>query len=93
MNYFSTIDHFIGNNKVFEAVREASVINSGENLSNHSPIYCKLRVGDLNKGLEIQTKSSKPNWNKSTNGQQEDFINKKIKENLDKIHNTDYTIN
>ena len=38
---FSILDHFVTNQRVFEAISEAGVIHSGENPSNHSAIFTK----------------------------------------------------
>ena len=57
----STVDHFVGNKRVFDAVLEAGVIHDhGANLSDHSPIYTKLKVGHLDVSTEkkINKKSS-----------------------------------
>ena len=47
VSHFSKIDHFVSNTRVYNAVTEATVIHSGQNLSDHSPICCKVKVGDL----------------------------------------------
>ena len=41
--YYSTLDHFMSITTVYNIVDEASVIHSGENLSDHSPINSKLK--------------------------------------------------
>ena len=43
----SIIDHFVGNSSVYNAATEAGVVHSGDNPSNHSPIYLKIRLGHL----------------------------------------------
>ena len=45
--YLSTIDHFAGNSLVYDAVYEAGVIHTGDNPSNHSPIYLKIGLGNI----------------------------------------------
>ena len=65
-SYLSKIDHFISNERVYNAVVEASVIHSGENLSDHSPIFCKLNVGELDVSLENEIRTKVPSWKKAT---------------------------
>ena len=50
--HYSTIDHFATSRRVFDDIIEAGVIHSGENLSNHSAIFIKIKVGNLDLQLE-----------------------------------------
>ena len=63
--YHSTIDHFCSNPRVYNAVTEAGAYHSGANLSNHSPIYCKINVGELDTGLEEEMRRQVPSWGKA----------------------------
>ena len=64
----------MSNATVYNAVEEASVIHCGSNLSDHSPINCKIKVGDLNLSLEEETKRKVPSWTKASQSQQEQCI-------------------
>ena len=48
VTHSSTIDHYIGNNRLYSAIIEANVINSVNNLCNHLPMYCKYNMNMLN---------------------------------------------
>ena len=43
----SILDHFLVNDRLLEFVEDAGVMHLGDNLSRHSPIMLKLRVGDI----------------------------------------------
>ena len=64
--YTSTIDHFVGNAAVYNSVVEAGVIHSGENPSNHSPIFTKLDLGNVDISLERSEGRRRINWGKSS---------------------------
>ena len=62
----STVDHIVGNKRVYDAVVETGVLHShGENLSDHSPIYAKIRVGDLDISTETILTNKTPSWTKA----------------------------
>ena len=63
---FSSIDHFAGSQRVFQSVAEAGVVHSGDNCSNHSAIYTKLLVGELNLETETINSEKRSNWAKAT---------------------------
>ena len=71
--YCSTIDHFAASERLYQAVKEAGVIHSGENQSNHSAIYMKVGLGDLNLSLEQPANQSKVSWEKATDEAKENF--------------------
>ena len=71
MMLHSIVDHFVGTKTVFEAVTEADVLHSSDNLSDHSPIFCKLKVGNLDVSLENEKKKSVPSWKKSKENEKE----------------------
>ena len=48
----SIIDHFIGSSTFYNSVVDADVIHSVDNHSNHSPIYIKFNVNQLNIQVE-----------------------------------------
>ena len=62
----STIDHFASSRKVFQSIAEAGVLHSGINSSNHSAIYTKLLVGELNLEVENIKSEKRVNWAKAT---------------------------
>ena len=64
--FTSTIDHFVGNAALFNKVVEAGVIHSGENPSNHSPIFTKIDLGDVDISMEKSEGSRRVNWSKSS---------------------------
>ena len=64
--FSSTIDHFVGNIATYNSVTEAGVIHSGENPSNHSPIFMKIRLGQLNLKTEKVQGLRRINWSKSS---------------------------
>lgn len=73
INYSSVIDHFIGNQRMYNAVTEAGVIDDPNNHSGHNPIYTKFNVNRLNLELEEQVRIPKPSWNKATQIEKEEF--------------------
>ena len=65
VTHSSTIDHYIGNNRLYSAIIEANLINSVNNLCNHLPMYCKFNINMLNLTVEQEARRHKPNWNKA----------------------------
>ena len=43
----STIDHFLVSRKLLREVVDCGPVHSGDNLSRHSPIFLRLRLGDV----------------------------------------------
>ena len=54
--HFSTLDHFVSNELVYNAVTESGAIYAGDNPSAHDPIYAKINVGQLDITLEEEQK-------------------------------------
>jgi len=73
VTHSSVIDHFLSNERLFNAVIEADVINSADNLSNHLPIYCKLKVDQLNLEMEENVNAPKPSWNRANEQQRREY--------------------
>ena len=69
----SVIDHFVGNTAIFNRVIEAGVIHSGENLSNHSPIYTKLNLSGIDNSVEGVKNARKVSWSKASEEAQQKF--------------------
>lgn len=63
---FSTIDHFACSRRLFPAITEAGVTHSGTNTSNHSAIYAKLAVGNIDLSAEKIEASKRIDWSKAT---------------------------
>ena len=43
----SVIDHFVVQPNILNDVSEAQVIHSGDNLSNHDPIFLKIKINSV----------------------------------------------
>ena len=63
---YSTLDHFAMSGRLFDAVTEAGVIHTGQNMSNHAPIYCKIKVNALDLTLEPNVQQSRSSWSKAS---------------------------
>ena len=83
--HFSNVDHFAGSERLYNSVIEFNVIHSGQNTSDHDPIYAKLSVGELEVTTEEQTKSSIPSWSKANDTERNKCIDK-MATLLDAIH-------
>ena len=70
---YSTIDHFAMSDRLFAAVSEAGVIHSGENMSNHSATYSKLKVGTLDLTVESVTPQQRSCWTKANEDAKANF--------------------
>ena len=66
VTHSSIIDHFIVNDRLYNALTEANVINSVDNHSSHHPIYLKFNMNMLNLEVEEQFSVPKPSWDKAT---------------------------
>ena len=66
LRYISTIDHFVGNDLIHKSVTEAGVIHSGENPSNHSPIFSKIKLDGVDKSREKVRSRKRVNWDRSS---------------------------
>ena len=62
----STIDHFDGSHQFLSALEEAGVVHDAGNTSNHSPIYAKFNVGNLNVETEQPKCIKRTKWDKAT---------------------------
>ena len=66
----STIDHFVLSPRLLALVVDCGVVHRGDNLSFHSPIWVKLRVGALPLKKRISASSEKkPSWSKASQEQ------------------------
>ena len=66
----STIDHFILSPRLLPLVVDCGVVHRGDNLSFHSPIWVKLRVGALPLKNSVNTSpEKKPSWSRASQEQ------------------------
>ena len=66
-NSISTIDHFACSSRIFNIISEAGVIHSSANTSNHSPIFVKLDIGNLDLKTEKSEVPRHVEWSAATN--------------------------
>ena len=76
--HVSLIDHIFWNCNTDAKIIEAGVIQHGENMSDHSPIYCSVEVDNVTIPVEdnprnIPHQISKPSWKRATKEQKESF--------------------
>lgn len=83
--FYSTIDHFAASPQVYKVVNEAGVIHNGGNPSNHSAIYAKLNVGDLNLQVETLSSEKRSSWSKANEDAKLHF-RECLANNLDQVH-------
>ena len=69
----STIDHFFVSQRVYGVIEEAGVIHSGENTSDHSPIYVKFNVGNLDLSLEESNIPLRVKWSDANSDAKNNF--------------------
>ena len=85
---YSVIDHFASSRCIYNAVKEAGVLHSGENTSTHSAIYAKIVVEKLNLSVESHPREPKVNWNKASSQAKAHFKDD-LKAKLNKIEVSD----
>ena len=83
--FVSTIDHFVSNNALYNSVVEAGGFHSGENPSNHSPIFVKVATEVDTKVTEFNGSRKKVNWGKSTTEARENYA-VTLNERLSQLH-------
>ncbi len=63
----STIDHFLITENLFSLVTDYHVHHSGDNLSDHSPLYMTMNIPATHTGENSETSfSTKLNWNSAS---------------------------
>ena len=82
--YRSSIDHFVSNSVCYDSVIEAGVLHSGDNPSNHSPIFAKIDLGNFDNKVDSIQQEPRVNWLKSSKEAQENFKDC-LKSNLENI--------
>ena len=66
----SVLDHFLISQRLLDLVEDCGVVERGDNLSGHSPIWVKLRLGSLPKKQKYSGwVPRKPSWGKATHDQ------------------------
>ena len=81
----SCIDHFVVNDRLYSAIVEAGAIRSVDNFSWHDPIYCKIKVGQLDLELEKEVRKPVPSWNNSSETKKENY-RFELENRLNNIH-------
>ena len=70
----STLDHFILNRRLINAIVDCGAMHLGDNPSRHSPIMLKLNLGIIPKREESKdTKVKKPSWYKADQMDRDNF--------------------
>ena len=64
----SILDNFLVNERLLDLIEDAGVIHLGDNLSRHSPIMIKLKIGaiPLKPDRREEPKARRPAWYKAT---------------------------
>ena len=74
----STIDHFFWNSTPNDFIMEAGVLHLPDNLSDHSPVFCKIKTQIINKHTSspcpVKTNAT-PCWEMATDTQKLDYCN------------------
>ena len=83
--YTSVIDHFLWDKGLCQHVEEAGVLHVPENMSDHSPIYCKLHLpkSEQRDNASAPTKRKLPSWRKAGEIERANFaseLNTRLKE-------------
>ena len=66
----SIIDHFAGNETLFNTVVDAGVIHSGDDPSSHTSIFTKLKMQDIEPSIEKSLEKIKLSKRQSTGEEQ-----------------------
>ena len=67
--HVSTIDHFFWNSTATDSIIDAGVLHLSQNLSDHSPVFCKMETRVKSKQFSSchdVNKNTKPCWKKAT---------------------------
>ena len=73
--FTSVLDHFLWNEGFQQHVIDAGVVHTPENMSDHSPVYCKLRIPKSEKEERSSDviKRSIPSWRKADEREKSSF--------------------
>ena len=78
---YSIIDHFVCDKNMFKVIKEAGVIHDSQNLSNHSAIFCKLQMSNLEVNHTENSHVDKVSWeraNKDARSMFKDMLRDKL---------------
>lgn len=76
--YTSTIDHFFWDETCDKIIKEAGVLHHPDNMSDHSPIFCKINVSDSETSQArnpIKSKATRPIWRLASDEEKLSFHN------------------
>ena len=72
--FTSLLDHFFWSEGLTEKIRECGVIHLPDNSSDHSPIYCVIKAGNIEtQARSFQSGKELPCWRKADQSQKECF--------------------
>ena len=69
----SIIDHFCLSPNLFQLVIEADLIHDSQNLSNHSPIFMKIDLGNVNIHHVEPVQAKTVNWAKASDEAKQNY--------------------
>ena len=70
----ATLDHFMVNEGLLQAIKDAGALHLGDNLSRHSPIMISINVGDLPaRKQNVKAKSKQPAWYKADQENKDEY--------------------
>ena len=92
-SYTSMLDHFMWSKNIEGNIIEAGVLHLSINFSSHCPIFCHLRVSELNK-LSVKTNTSdhKHAWENASDEQKQKF-HKTLENDLKRVKVEECLIN
>ena len=76
--YTSTIDHFFWDETCDKLIKEAGVLHHPDNMSDHSPIFCKINAPDSDTSQArnpIKSKATRPIWRLASDEEKLSFHN------------------
>ena len=85
VTYTSTIDHFFWNKSCNDYITDAGALHLAENMSDHSPIFCKLNISCNQSSVSSDTTISFPSWKKATDSEKSEYFNQ-LERDLVKIN-------
>ena len=69
----SILDHFCVSQSIFNAIKEAGVTHSSENLSNHSAVFMKIGLCNIDNQVETVLNEKRVSWAKASDDAKEIF--------------------
>ena len=76
--HMSTIDHFFWNSASNSSIIDAGVLHLIDNLSDHSPVFCKIKTQlaqKITSSPSLKQQSTTPCWKKATEVQKQEYHN------------------